>query len=358
AQVPGNPVARTLVVDHHGTLVVPGCGAVVVNAGQSGYYHTWFAPPLFAVLRSHFMQLATIDQLGVMAEAWDLGLGGLQPTSDYLDLVTAASADADPSVWGDIANSMESLDAYYRGDRVRQQRLRAFGVAQLAPVLARIGWLERATDTAPTRILRTDLIHALSTLNDPVVVAEARRRYAAQASDPTALAPPLRRTVLAVVARHADAATWDQLHADAVKETAPLVKDELYGLLSSAEDPQLAQRALELALTDEPGATNSASMISTVSRLHPDQAFDFAVAHRAQVDKRIDSTSRSRYYPGLASQSLDPAMVDKLKAFADRYIAAGSRRATDTAIASIVYRRHVRDARLPAIDRWLSERGH
>jgi aminopeptidase N len=185
------------------------------------------------------------------------------------------------------------------------------------------------------------------------VIAEARRRYAARETDPSAMPAELRKTLLGVVARHADAATWDQLHADARKETTQLVKDELYGLLSSTEDPRLAQRALDLALTDEPGATNSAGMIARVSRLHPDQAFDFAVAHRTQVDQRVDSTSRSRYYPGLAGNSMDTAMIAKLKAFADRYIAASSRRATDTAITSIVYRRQVHDTRLPAIDAWL-----
>jgi len=118
-------------------------------------------------------------------------------------------------------------------------------------------------------------------------------------------------------------------------------------------DAVLAKRALDLSLTDEPGATNSASMIARASRLHPDAAFDFAVAHRTQVDARVDSTSRSRYYPGLANNSLDQAMIAKLKAFADSYIAATSRRATDTAIANIVYRRQVHDARLPAIDAWL-----
>ena len=213
-----------------------------------------------------------------------------------------------------------------------------------------------ASDSAPVRILRTQLINALSTLDDAAVIAEARRRYAAQASDPTAMPPELRRTLLGVVARHADAATWDQLHASARKETTQLIKDQLYGLLALPEDPALAQRALDLALTDEPGVTNSAGMIARASRLHPDQAFDFAVAHRTQVDARVDSTSRSRYYPGLANNSLDEAMIGKLKAFADRYIAATSRRATDTTIANIVYRRQVHAARLPAIDVWLRAR--
>jgi aminopeptidase N len=356
AQSPGSEPARTLVNDRKSTLTVPGCGAVVVNAGQSGYFHTWYAPDLFATLRAHFTRLATIDQLGVMADTWDLGMSGLQPASDYLDLVAATPAQADPSVWGDIAGNLRALDAYERGDAQRQARLRAFAIAQLAPVMARVGWQEQSGETAPTRILRTQLIQTLSALDDPAVIAEARRRYAASDNDVSAMPPALKKTILGVVARHADAATWDRLHAAARKETTALVKDELYGLLASAEDSKLAQRALELALTDEPGATNSAGMISAVSRLHPDQAFDFAVAHLQQVDQRVDTTSRSRYYPGLAAQSLDPAMIAKLNDFADHHIAASSRRATDTTIANIVYRRQVRDERLPAIDAWLQAR--
>ena len=356
AQVPGHEPARALVTGRKGTLVVPGCGAVVANAGQSGYYHTQYAPALFETLRARFPQLATIDQLGVMADAWALGLAGLQPASDYLALVDATPVQADPAVWGDIANSLQSLDNYYGGDTPERARFRQFAASRLAPVLARVGWNEKTSDSAPVRILRTELIDALSTLDDAGVIAEARRRYAAQDSDPTAMPPELRRTLLGVVARHADAATWDQLHASARKETTQLIKDQLYGLLALPEDPALAQRALDLALTDEPGVTNSAGMIARASRLHPDQAFDFAVAHRAQVDARVDSTSRSRYYPGLANNSLDQAMIAKLKDFADRYIAATSRRATDTTIANIVYRRQVHDTRLPAIDAWLRGR--
>jgi aminopeptidase N len=163
----------------------------------------------------------------------------------------------------------------------------------------------------------------------------------------------LRRTILGIVAYNADAATWDKLHAQAKAETTPLIKDQLYGLLASPRDAALAERALELALTDEPGATNSAGMISYVSYEHPDLAFDFAVAHRDAVDKLVDSTSRSRFYPGLGSGSRDPAMIAKLNAFADAHIARSSRRATDTAIASITYRREVIEKRMPQVSAWL-----
>ena len=353
AQALGGTPARTLVADGAATLQVPGCGPVLVNAGQSGYYRTLYAPAQFTALRGSFGKLAPIDQLGLMNDVWALGLAGLQPASDYLDIAVAVPADADPQIWGDIAGSLETLDDYYRGDSTRQSAFRTFAIARLAPVFARIGWEAKADETAPVKILRTRLIGTLSQLGDADVIAEARRRYATSATDPDAMPAPLKRTILAVVAQHADAAAWDKLHAAAQAETTPLVKDQLYALLASSADPALAQRALDLALTDEPGATNSAGMLSIVSRQHPDLAFDYAVAHREQVDQRVDSTSRSRYYPGLGSSSRDPAMIAKLKAFADAHIAKSSRRATDTAIASIEYRRQVIEHRLPQIDAWL-----
>ena len=62
-------------------------------------------------------------------------------------------------------------------------------------------------------------------------------------------------------------------------------------------------------------------------------------------------------YPALGNSSLDPAMVGKIRAYADAHLAAGSRRAAETAIANIVYRSKVRSERLPAVDAWLEKNG-
>lgn len=125
----------------------------------------------------------------------------------------------------------------------------------------------------------------------------------------------------------------------------------------SSEDEALAKRALDLSITDEPGATNSANMIAIVARLHPDTAFDFAVAHREQVQKLVDGPTLSQYYPRVARMSLDPAMVGKLNDFAKAHIDASARRDVDTAIANIQYRIGVRNQRLPALDAWLKKNG-
>ncbi|MEO5630195.1 MAG: M1 family metallopeptidase [Thermomonas sp.] len=358
AQVTGHARADTVVEGGKGTLVVPGCGAVVVNAGQGGYYRTVYGDAQFALIRSGFATLETIDQLGIMNDVWAQGLGGVRPVSDYLGLAKAAPADSDPAIWADIAGSIDTLDGYYKTDASRQAHLRKFGLSVLQPVFARVGWDAKPAEAAPVILLRSKLIRTLAGLGDAAVIAEARRRFAAGPGDTKAMPPALRGLITTIVANKADSATWDKLHAMAQAEKTPLIKDQMYSMLASTEDKALAQRALEMALTDEPGVTNSAAMISGVSSQFPDMAFDFALAHREQVDKLVDSTSQSQYYPGIGNGSSDPAMIDKLRAYADAYVAPTSRTSTETAIAGIEYRIKLRDQLLPAVDAWLKKNGY
>jgi aminopeptidase N len=65
-----------------------------------------------------------------------------------------------------FAASLDSLDAYYRGDAERQARFRRFAIKQLAPVLARVGWEEKPGEADPVKILRTQLISTLGELGD------------------------------------------------------------------------------------------------------------------------------------------------------------------------------------------------
>jgi aminopeptidase N len=173
--------------------------------------------------------------------------------------------------------------------------------------------------------------------------------------DPAAVPGPLRKTVLSVVAQHADAATWDALRTRARAETTPLLRDRLYVLLASSQDKALAERALQLALTDEPGLTNSAAMISAVAQRYPDMAVDFALANISMINQRVDASSRSRYFARLAGSSSDPAMIEKLRGYAKANLAVSSRGDVFSAMAAIQDRIKVNAARLPQIDAWLAK---
>jgi aminopeptidase N len=334
------------------TMTLNGCGPIVVNAGQSGYYRTLYAPAQFREIAGRFASLPAIDQLGILSDSWALGLAGLQPSPDVLQLALATPTNADPQVWGSIAGVFDRLNEYYDGEGERQARLRMFAISRLAPVLDRVGWSADKSELDTVAILRARLIETLSALGDSKVIAEARRRYAA--GDEQSIPPPLRKTILSVVARHADAATWDRLHAAARGEKTPLVKDQLYSLLSSTADESLARRALELALTDEPGATNTPAMIAEVAGLHPELAFEFAMAHMDAINQRVDASSRSVYFPLLAVTSYQPATIGKVEAYANKHLAPTSRRSAQTTVATIKARIRVRSERLAAIDEWLA----
>jgi aminopeptidase N len=358
AQVAGNgKQASTLVAGGKGTLTLPGCGAVIVNAGQSGYYRTLYAPKEFAQLAQSFATLAPIDQLGLLSDSGALGMAGLQPASSVLDLVKATPLGADPQVWSRIAGQFASLHWRYQGDSARQRRLDAFAIARLAPLMAQTGWEARSGEATAIANLRGQLIGTLSELGDANVIAEARRRYAAMERDPSAVPGPLRKTVLSVIAEHADAAAWDALRTRARAETNPLLRDRLYVLLAASNDQKLAERALQLALTDEPGVTNSAAMISMVAQRYPEMAVDFALANLEKINQRVDASSRSRYFARLAGGSANPVMIEKLKGYAQANLAASSHGDVDAAIAAIQVRIKTNAERLPEIDAWLEKNG-
>jgi aminopeptidase N len=346
--------SRTLVSGGKATMTLPGCGPVLVNAGQAGYYRTVYAPKAYAALAGSFGKLAPVDQLGLMTESWALGLAGKQPASDALGLARATPVDAAPQVWGRIARMFDEVRVYARDNEATRAKLSAFAVSRLAPVMARVGWEARSGEAAPTAILREQLIYTLGALGDDEVTVEARRRYdAALAGDKAALPPELRRVVLGVVARNADARVWEQLHAAAKAEQSSIVKAELYSLLGQPADPALAQRALELAVSGEPDATIGSAIIASVAGEHAERAFDFAIANLPKVNGLVESSSRAGYFPALASGASSPAMVDKLKAYAEANLPASARSQTNTAVSRMQYRAAVIRDRMPEIDAWL-----
>lgn len=95
-------------------------------------------------------------------------------------------------------------------------------------------------------------------------------------------------------------------------------------------------------------------MLASVAAIYPDMAFDFALTNIDKVNQRVDTSSRSRFFPSLSANSGDPAMIGKVNDSANAYLAQGSRRQADTAVVRIRDHIRVRQERLPEIDAWLA----
>jgi len=344
---------RELVSRDKPAVITLANGAVpIVNAGQAGYFRTLYDKTLSARLAAHFRALAPIDQLGLLNDERALGYAGYEPMTDSLALIGRARAGMNPQVLSDVAGQIAALDVLYRDLRGRAA-LRAYGLRVLRPLFTKVGWNAKPGEDANTALLRSDLLAALNQLDDPQVIAAARSRFAAFVNNPASLTGDLRSSVLDIVAAHADAASWEQLHSLAKSAPSSLEKRQFYLLLGQAHDRALAQHALDLALGDEAPVTMRPALIRSVAEYFPDMAFEFAVAHAEAINAMLEPDSRNEFIPGLANVSHDPAMIAKLDAYAGAHIPATARQMTVKVEASVVYAAMVRDKRLPEVDAWL-----
>jgi aminopeptidase N len=332
-----------------------GCGPVVVNKGQKGYFRTLYSPAAFDAIAQHYATLDAVDQLGILSDAWALGLAAHQPAVDALNLLQSLPLEAPPEVWEQGAAIMQGLAGYLRDDAAAMGSLGQFAAKRFGPKLAQLGWASQPGEADNVSNLRNVLIAMLGLVGDPDVVNEARRRYEADVSSPIPGAQ--REAILGVVARNADRPTWERLHAQAKAETTPLIKSQLYDLLASPKDPYLAQAALALSLSGEPVETDAASIITRVAQWHPEMAFDFAAAHAEAVGAKVDGGARNRYIVGLAAESSDASLLPRLTAWAKSNVPRAAYRAADTVISGIRYFSTVKRERMPEIKAWLARQG-
>ena len=324
----------------------------IVNAGQTGYFRSAYSPELWACAVGMFDRLTPEDQLGLIYDSRALGETGYAPLTDFLALADKAPSAATSEVVRTFAQQIAALDGLYDG-QPGQAAFRAFARARLAPAFARVGWDKKPGEPDSEALLRSTLLATLSQLDDPGVVAEARRRFAAWLTAPGSLTGAQRQMVIRTVAAHADAATWDQLHALGQKAVDITDKTRLYAYLGASHDPALADRALALSLTKDPSATDAPELISAVANVYPDKAWAFVMSHRAQVEAMVEPTSRTTYFTSIASGARDPAMAARLTAFAAT-VPASARGEVDKALAAIRYRHDVVTQRLPAADSWIA----
>ena len=351
AQTIGGAPQR-LILNGTASVTLPGCGAYVINAGQTGYYRSLYPQANVQALAKGFTRLSAMDQIGLMADNFQLGLGGYQPIGLALDMVDAVPASASPAVLAEVPDYLDSAHMMLESDKAAQARVAAYASRKLGPVLAGVGFDAKAGEGPQVPVLRSALVATLGSMGDKAVVAEAKRRFA----EPALLDGPLRNVWLKIIAQNADAATWEKLRAMANGAKSDLEKSTLFALLGAAKDEGLAKKALDLAMTDEPGKTTSAAIISAVGAEHPMLAVDYVLAHRAQYEALIDVSARSQAIARLGGGSADPAMVTKLDAYASQYLTPESRKVVDRSISAIKTRIETRARLKPALVAWFGKK--
>ena len=264
-------------------VTVPGCGPVVINAGQSSYLRVRYSDAGLAALGERFADLGVDDQLGLLADTQALALAGRLPMRRLAGAAARGAAARRP---------VGRRHAGQPADRPRRAARRPARAARVPRVRA----LAAASRCSPPRLAApADESPTLATLRGELIVALGRfgrRRCRARGRATLPALPRRPRAACRATCARPRCGGRDPrrrrdlgaLHALARSAATPLEKAELYDLLGLARDPALAQRALELAISGEPPATVAGGLLRSVGTAHPGETLDFIAAHWTQVE--------------------------------------------------------------------------
>ncbi|MGZ2413022.1 peptidase M1-like protein/ERAP1-like protein [Sphingomonas sp. F9_3S_D5_B_2] len=349
----GGPVAQVVTGGATTQITAPGCGPLLINPGQTGYFRTLYTAPQIQALQAAFPRLGAVDQYGLMEDQMELAVSGYQPMAAGLNLVAEVPAAGNAKIvqaavgtWSDLYDGLDNDPAAQAAIAARVSRL-------YGPRLQQLGFTPRAGELPTETLLRGTLIAILGKFRDPAVLAEANRLFAAWQTDPNAIPGSLKQTWLRVIARNAGEATWNTIHARAKAATGAVERTSLYQLLGASRDEALGRRALELALTKEPGSTVSSGMITAVADQHPRLAIDFVLAHLTQVNQLIDISGRSRFMQRLAGSSNDASLIPTLESYASANLAATDRKPIEQAIDRLRFQSSILPRVRSEVSAWL-----
>jgi len=221
-----------------------------VNADAIGFYRVKYDAATLAANTRAFGTLPDGDRIALLDDSWALALAGEQSLGGYLALASAMGKDRDSRAWEQIAASLSTLEHYERGSR-GHAAFAAFARSMVRPLAESLGWDPQPGETPDVARLRHTLYADLGAWDDGRVLAEARRRFARFVADRSAIRPDDQETILAIVMRSADAATFEQLHAIARAETDETAQRRDFAALMQVGDPALGEQAAQIALSDE-----------------------------------------------------------------------------------------------------------
>jgi aminopeptidase N len=221
-----------------------------VNADAVGFYRVRYDAATLTIDTQAFDRLPAADRIALLDDQWALAQSGIEPLVAYLRLASSMGANLDARAWEQIAGSLDTIEFDERG-RPGHDAFADYARSVVGRVLERLGWAARSGESPDTQHLRRTLIADLGEWGDQPVIEEARRRFRAFVHNRRTIAPDDQAFVLGIVAKYADAATFEQLHqvARSARDEAELRR--YYGALMTVKDPALAEQAAGIALSSE-----------------------------------------------------------------------------------------------------------
>lgn len=332
--------------------------AIKLNAGSHGYYRVAYDRPMFDRLRGQWAKLEEVDRVSFLSDAWAMMETGRLSADGFLDLLLNLSDESSLAVWELGLGHLSLIEELLEDQGVRrqfQERVRQL----LRPVAQRLGFAARPGESSIQAVWRSRVLLTLGMMNDPEVLAEARRRFESFRNDPLALTGELRLTYLLVVGRHARPAEYDELLRLARAATQEADRDILLGSCAITADPALARRTLDLSLAGEFSPIQSARLVSATggSPEHALLVWDFVKEHHRALVALIGGPFANMYLGGTVNSFSDEARAAEYVEFIRLNYPPDALAKAEEAADGIRYKAYLKRLILESVAKWSQEGG-
>jgi len=284
-------------------LKVP-TGLFFANAGGKGYYRNAYPPSAYAALVSNIeTSLSPAERISLTGDEWAQVRSNNAPVGDYLNLATALKDDPNAPVLSDAIGGIEAIADRVASTADEKSALSAWIRRTFAPNYAKLG-APGPSDTPNVRTLRAQLFGLLGTYGrDPEALAQAAQIAEKYLADPASVEPAFGQTALAIAARNGDAALFDKLQKVYETSNNPELQETALRLLAEFENPALAERSLNYAISDKVRNQDAAIQIAISLQSIPtrDLAWDYIKAHWDKVLSQFTTASGSYVVASAAS---------------------------------------------------------
>ncbi len=295
-----------------------------------------------------------LDRLGLLGDAFEAAKAGYGSTVDALKLLEAYAGEDNSVVWDIISGGIGSIRIVMDDDAVRAG-LKPFVRKLSAKQYNRLGWEEKKSDSHFDRLLRPSILGLSSYGEEPSVVAEAKRRFAAM-TRPEDLHPDLRGVIYGTVARTGNDIDFDKLLAMHDNSQSSEERVTLARALTGFEQSELINRALAHITSENVRLQDALYWLaySFMNRHARTTTWEWFKANWEWLTKNLGSDISFSRVPIYAGRGFsDEAFLPEFTAFFESQMSPAFERPVKQAIETIQWQAAWKDRDLKPIKGWL-----
>lgn len=239
---------------------------VKLNLGTVGFYRTQYSSAMLESLLPGIrdLSLPPVDRLGLQNDLFSLARAGIISTVEVLKVMEAFVNEPNYTVWSDLSCNLGILSTLLSHTDFYEE-IQEFVKDVFSPIGERLGWDPKPGEGHLDALLRGLVLGKLGKAGHKATLEEARRRFKEHVEGKQILSADLRSPVYLTVLKHGDGTTLDimlKLHKQADMQEE---KNRIERVLGATLSPELIQKVLTFALSEEVRPQDTVSVIGGVA---------------------------------------------------------------------------------------------